>query len=682
MPAKPIRRLLVANRGEIAVRVARAARESGIVPLGVFSDADAHAYHLEFMQDAARLGPAPARESYLDIGRVIDAARSLGADAIHPGYGFLSERAPFAQAVADAGLIFVGPPPAAIAAMGDKIESKKAAAAAKVSTVPGHLGVIADEKHAVKIADEIGYPVMIKASAGGGGKGMRPVDDRAELEDAFQTASGEALAAFGDGSLYVEKVLVPARHVEVQVLADGDGNVVHLGERDCSVQRRHQKLIEEAPSTHLTPEMRKDIGEKAVAGATSIGYTGAGTMEFLLDHDGNLAFIEMNPRIQVEHTVTELATGLDLVREQVLIAAGEPLWLRQEDVRLNGHAIECRINAEDPSTGFLPTPGRISGYREPGGPGVRVDSGVEDGSEISPLYDPMIAKLIVHDDTRVAAIARAIRALREFEIETTALQQTDGAVARATWDLSDPGAFLCRTADIRDLRMTFIEILKGRDVVISRSDFIHRWVSLRGDARRDLLDRIATDAKSVLEFGCGEAPLGAALKERQQCRVVGIELDPKAAAVARKRIDDVYCGDAREIVSVLKEKFDWIIGGDIVEHLDEPWTFLSELRHVSAPGGHLLLSIPNIANAAVISDLLHGRFDYVYMGLTCVGHLRFFTRQSIEEMIAIAGWTIVEITPQETIRTRGVEELLSALGRDFSREDLLPAGYYVVAQNR
>jgi SAM-dependent methyltransferase len=280
------------------------------------------------------------------------------------------------------------------------------------------------------------------------------------------------------------------------------------------------------------------------------------------------------------------------------------------------------------------------------------------------------------------ATATPYLTLRELQQMTSEMQKSGGEPERVTWDNSDPSAYLCRTTFLDGVDDPPRRALAGREVVLSPADYIHRWSSLRGQRRDDLLARVSPEARTILEFGCGEAPLGAALKERQQCRVVGIELDPKAAAVARKRIDDVYCGDAREIVSVLKEKFDWIIGGDIVEHLDEPWTFLSELRHVSAPGGHLLLSIPNIANAAVISDLLHGRFDYVYMGLTCVGHLRFFTRQSIEEMIAIAGWTIVEITPQETIRTRGVEELLSALGRDFSREDLLPAGYYVVAQNR
>ena len=272
--------------------------------------------------------------------------------------------------------------------------------------------------------------------------------------------------------------------------------------------------------------------------------------------------------------------------------------------------------------------------------------------------------------------------LRELQHVTSEIQKRGGEPERVTWDNSDPSAYLCRATFLDGVDDPPRRALAGREVVLSPADYIHRWSSLRGQQRDDLLARISPDAKTILEFGCGEAPLGAALKERQRCRVVGIELDPKAAAIARKRIDDVYCGDAREIVSVLKEKFDWIIGGDIVEHLDEPWSFLSDLRHVATPGGHLLISVPNIANAAVISDLLHGRFDYVYMGLTCVGHLRFFTRQSLEEMMAIAGWTIVEISPQETIRTRGVEELLSAMKSDWSREDLLPAGYYVVAQNR
>jgi SAM-dependent methyltransferase len=286
-----------------------------------------------------------------------------------------------------------------------------------------------------------------------------------------------------------------------------------------------------------------------------------------------------------------------------------------------------------------------------------------------------------HPRQRRAAAAPYLT-LRELQQMTSDLQKRGGEPERATWDKSDPAAYLCRTTFLDSVDDPPRRALEGRQVVLSPADYVHRWSSLRGQRRDDLLARISPDARTILEFGCGEAPLGAALKERQQCRVVGIELDPKAAAIARKRIDDVYCGDAREIIALIKEKFDWIIGGDIVEHLDEPWSFLSDLRRVSAPGGHLLLSIPNIANAAVISDLLHGRFDYVYMGLTCVGHLRFFTRQSIEEMMEIAGWTIVEIAPQETIRSRGVEELLSAMGRDWSKEDLLPAGYYVVAQNR
>jgi len=417
MPAKPIRRLLVANRGEIAVRVARAARESGIVPLGVFSDADAHAYHLEFMQDAARLGPAPARESYLDIGRVIDAARSLGADAIHPGYGFLSERAPFAQAVADAGLIFVGPPPAAIAAMGDKAEAKRRARQHDVPVVPGYDG---DDQALERLRHEatrIGVPLLIKARAGGGGRGMRVVTDLVAFAESLEGARREALAAFGDASVLLEKYLEGPRHIEFQILADAHGTTLHFGERECSIQRRHQKVIEEAPSVALTPALRTAMGAAAIRTAQSVGYVNAGTVEFLLDPSGAFYFLETNARLQVEHPATEMVYGVDLVRMQLAIAGGEALTMKQADIVPRGWAIEARINAEDPANDYLPSTGTIARWEPPSGPGVRLDAGVRSGSEISIYYDSLLGKLIAHGTDRASAAERLAEALDVFRVD-------------------------------------------------------------------------------------------------------------------------------------------------------------------------------------------------------------------------------------------------------------------------
>ena len=409
-------KVLVANRGEIALRIFRTLRELGVGAVAVYSDADRDAPHVAYADEAHALGGLTAAESYLVVDKLLEAAARAGAEAVHPGYGFLAENAAFARAVEGAGLTWIGPPPAAIELMGSKTRARQAMQAAGVPIIPGTTDPVGSAEEVVALGAEIGYPLLIKAAAGGGGKGMKVVGSAEEAAQAFESAQREGQSYFADASVYVERYLEDPRHVEVQVLADAHGNVIHLGERDCTIQRRHQKLVEETPSPAVGPELRERIGRIAVDAARAAGYRSAGTIEGLLTQDGDYFFMEMNTRIQVEHTVTELVTGLDLIREQVLVAAGQPLSVRQEDVVLRGHAIECRINAEDPSHGFLPSPGRITHYREPGGPGVRVDSGVRAGSEISGLYDPMIAKLIVHDTDRETARRRMLRALSEFEI--------------------------------------------------------------------------------------------------------------------------------------------------------------------------------------------------------------------------------------------------------------------------
>jgi acetyl-CoA/propionyl-CoA carboxylase biotin carboxyl carrier protein len=409
-------KVLVANRGEIALRIFRTLRELGLTSVAVYSDPDRAALPVAFADEAYALGGETAAESYLVVEKLLEAARKSGSEAVHPGYGFLAENAAFARAVEGAGLVWIGPPPAAIELMGSKTRARQAMQAAGVPIIPGTTDPVDSADEVVRLGGEIGYPLLIKAAAGGGGKGMKIVRSAEEAEQAFDSARREGQSYFADSSVYVERYLEDPRHVEVQVLADSHGNVIHLGERDCTIQRRHQKLIEETPSPAVTPELRDRIGGIAVDAARAAGYRSAGTIEGLLSPEGDYFFMEMNTRIQVEHTVTELVTGLDLIREQILVAAGLPLSLRQEDVVLRGHAIECRINAEDPSNGFLPSPGRITGYREPSGPGVRVDSGVRAGSEISGLYDPMIAKLIVHDTDRESARRRMLRALGEFEL--------------------------------------------------------------------------------------------------------------------------------------------------------------------------------------------------------------------------------------------------------------------------
>ena len=412
-----MKRLLVANRGEIAVRVARAAREMGIVPLGIYSEADANAFHLQTMDEARCVGPAPAADSYLRAEAIIAAALAMKADALHPGYGFLSERAPFAGAVRDAGLIFVGPTPEAMAAMGSKIEAKRRARAFNVPTVPGYDG---DDQSAVTLqahARRIGFPLLIKASAGGGGRGMRVVESPDGFREALESAKREALAAFGDDSVLLERYLRDPRHIEFQILADAHGTTIHLGERECSIQRRHQKIVEEAPSVALGPELRAEMGAAAIRAAESVRYSNAGTCEFMLDRDGAYYFLEMNARLQVEHPVTELVYGIDLVHWQLRIAAGEHLTLSQGDVRPRGWAIETRIYAEDPANGMLPSTGIIAHWSPPQGPGIRIDAGVTTGSVVSHYYDPMLAKLIVDASDRVCAIERLQRALEDFTID-------------------------------------------------------------------------------------------------------------------------------------------------------------------------------------------------------------------------------------------------------------------------
>ena len=416
------KKILIANRGEIACRVIKTARRMGIKTVAVYSDADRDAVHVEMADEAVHLGPPPASESYLVIDKIVEACKQTGAEAVHPGYGFLSEREAFPIALAKAGVVFIGPNPKAIAAMGDKIESKKAAVAAKVSTVPGYVGEIADEKHAIKIAEEIGYPVMMKASAGGGGKGMRIAYNRREVEEGFPLARSEAKASFGDDRMFIEKFIVDPRHIEIQLVGDKHGNVIYFGERECSIQRRNQKVIEEAPSPLLDEKTRKAMGEQAVALAKAVGYDSAGTVEFVAGQDKSFYFLEMNTRLQVEHPVTELITGVDLVELMIRSAAGEKLPMKQSDVKLTGWAVESRVYAEDPFRNFLPSIGRLVKYRPPeesvrDGITVRNDTGVEEGGEISMFYDPMIAKLVTHGPTRIAAIDAQADALDDFYID-------------------------------------------------------------------------------------------------------------------------------------------------------------------------------------------------------------------------------------------------------------------------
>jgi len=410
-------KVLIANRGEIALRIIRACREMGISTVAIYSEADRDSLHVRLADEAYCVGPAPSHRSYLNIPNIVSAATIAGVDAIHPGYGYLAERADFAEICRSHNIVFIGPPPEVIEQMGDKAKARRLMEEAGVPVVPGSDGTVADDAEALRVAAEIGYPVIVKAAGGGGGRGMRVANNQAELVRALSLARAEGEAAFGSRAIYLERALRRPRHIEIQIMADTHGNVVHLGERECSIQRRMQKLLEEAPSPFVTPELREKMGAAAVRGAKAVGYVGAGTMEFLVDEDGSFYFIEMNTRIQVEHPVTEMVTGIDLVREQLRVAMGLPLSFTQEDVRIQGHALEMRLNAEDPARDFMPSPGTVYAYHAPGGPGVRVDSAAYSGCVIHPHYDPMFGKLICHGENREHAIRRAQAALEEFVVE-------------------------------------------------------------------------------------------------------------------------------------------------------------------------------------------------------------------------------------------------------------------------
>lgn len=410
-----IKKILIANRGEIALRILRACREMDIKVVAVHSTADASAKHVLLADESVCIGPGPAKDSYLNMQSILAAAEITGADAIHPGFGFLSENAKFAQMVEDHGIVFIGPKPDHISVMGDKVQAIKAAMELGIPTVPGSGGAVETVSDAKRIATEIGFPVLIKAASGGGGKGMKVVNNTEEVESSYRLAKSEALANFGDDRVYMEKYLGQPRHIEIQVLGDGAGHAIHLGERDCSIQRRHQKVLEEAPSPVITHEQRNELGEICANAMRKMNYRGLGTIEFLYEN-GNFYFIEMNTRIQVEHPVTEMVTGIDLVHEQISVAAGNPLTLKQSDITFHGHAIECRINAEDPET-FMPSPGTVTRFHSPGGPGIRVDSALYSGYQIPPFYDSMVAKLIAHGKDRAQCLGRTRRALKEFYVE-------------------------------------------------------------------------------------------------------------------------------------------------------------------------------------------------------------------------------------------------------------------------
>jgi len=526
------RKILIANRGEIACRVIKTARKLGIATVAVYSDADRDALHVKMANEAVHIGAAPSSQSYIVIGNILDAVKATGADAVHPGYGFLSENANFAEALKVAGVAFIGPPAVAIEAMGDKITSKKIAASAGVSTVPGHMGLIEDAEEAAKIASQMGYPVMIKASAGGGGKGMRIAWNDAEAREGFQSSKNEAKSSFGDDRIFIEKFVTQPRHIEIQVLGDQHGNLIYLGERECSIQRRNQKVIEEAPSPFLDAATRKAMGEQAVALAKAVGYFSAGTVEFIVDADKKFYFLEMNTRLQVEHPVTELITGIDLVEEMIRVAAGEKLRLTQADVKLNGWAIESRLYAEDPYRNFLPSIGRLSRYRPPeegertDGIVMRNDTGVFEGGEISMYYDPMIAKLCTWAPDRLAAVDAMGKALDDFEVEgighnlpfLSAVMDhprfREGRLTTAFIAEEYPDGFSCVEPSADDARKlaaiaAFINLrAQKRSVLISGSMDNHRrvvgsdWVAtLAGDSFPIAISE--EGGKTIVSFGDG-----------------------------------------------------------------------------------------------------------------------------------------------------------------------------------
>lgn len=523
------KKILIANRGEIACRVFKTARKMGIKTVAVYSDADRDALHVEMADEAVHLGPPPAAESYLLVDKIVEACRQTGAEAVHPGYGFLSERASFPLELAKAGIVFIGPNSEAIAAMGDKIESKKAAAKANVSTVPGSIEEIQDPKHAVKIAEEIGYPVMIKASAGGGGKGMRIAFNRKECEEGFTLARSEAKSSFGDDRVFIEKFILNPRHIEIQVLGDKHGNVIHLGERECSIQRRNQKVIEEAPSPLLDEKTRKAMGEQAVALAKAVGYDSAGTVEFVAGQDKSFYFLEMNTRLQVEHPVTELVTGIDLVEQMIRVAAGEKLAIKQSDVKLNGWAVESRVYAEDPFRSFLPSIGRLVRYRPPeegerNGAIVRNDTGVFEGGEISMFYDPMIAKLVTHAPKREEAIAAQADALDGFYIDgiqhnipfLSALMQhprwIEGRLSTGFIAEEYPDGFAPRVAEGEEL-----EVVAAVAAIIDykhnmrRREITHQMSGDRVRFARHRIVKVADSNVSLSVSGPTEGPFSVAL---------------------------------------------------------------------------------------------------------------------------------------------------------------------------
>ena len=525
----PFTKILVANRGEIAVRVFRTLRELGVGTVAVYSEADRDRLHVSRADEAYLIGPGPSADSYLRGDRIVDVAARAGAEAIHPGYGFLAENAEFARLVEGAGLAWIGPPPDAIEAMGSKIAARERMRAAGVPVVPGTTTPATSVDDVLEAAAEIGYPIAVKASAGGGGKGLRVARSPEDVERAYETARREGEAYFADDAVYVERYLDDPRHVEVQILADAHGSVIHLGERDCTIQRRHQKLVEETPSPAVDAGLRARIGAIAVDAARAVGYRSAGTVEGLLDSDGSYYFLEMNTRVQVEHTVTEAVTGIDIVREQILVAAGEPLSLAQHDVELRGHAIECRINAEDVARSFMPSPGWITAYREPGGIGVRVDSGVRAGDEISGLYDPLIAKVVVHDVDREHARRRMLRALEEFVIEGPAtllafhraLLETpcfvDGATCRGVVESEELAK---RAQEIDQLSHERTIVAPNADGRVSSIATREQVVSVEVDGRRHEI-RLHT-----------EEPAWAELARRHNARSKGLSAEATGAVTS------------------------------------------------------------------------------------------------------------------------------------------------------